>query len=323
MDGRYYIADVFTDVPFGGNPLAVFLDGAELETRQMQAIAREMNLSETTFVTPGSAEGHFRVRIFTPAHEAAVRRPPDDRHRGGPGEHRRDRHALGDRAGGRRRSGARHAPQSRGDAAPRGRAGRAGLHGGSRGRGPCARARRTAIAAPPWLAGYGVPYVFIALIDVAAVSGSALRADRWEALGVLPADPYVFAITGQGDDRVALHARMFAPAHGIVEDPATGSAAAALAGSIRSLKPDNPKSDSVKSDSPKSDSLRSDVLKLGGANGGGRGDAPFRLTIAQGVEMGRPSRIETETYYEGAHVAGISVGGGAVIVGEGRLRHLP
>src|SRR5579871_2528796 len=69
MERRYVVADVFTDTPFGGNPLAVFLDGAGLETRQMQAIAREMNLSETTFVTPGSAPGHFRVRIFTPAHE--------------------------------------------------------------------------------------------------------------------------------------------------------------------------------------------------------------------------------------------------------------
>src|SRR5450759_5037386 len=68
-DARYLLADVFTATPFGGNQLAVFPDAAGLEGPQMQALARELNLAESTFVTPGSAPGRFRVRIFTPAAE--------------------------------------------------------------------------------------------------------------------------------------------------------------------------------------------------------------------------------------------------------------
>jgi trans-2,3-dihydro-3-hydroxyanthranilate isomerase len=62
--------DVFADTPFGGNPLAVFPDAGGLTTMEMQCLAREMNLSETTFVLPARApEADFRVRIFTPAAE--------------------------------------------------------------------------------------------------------------------------------------------------------------------------------------------------------------------------------------------------------------
>jgi len=61
--------DVFTDRPFAGNPLAVFPDAEGLTAVQMQAIASEMNLSETTFVLPPEGDGDARVRIFTPAVE--------------------------------------------------------------------------------------------------------------------------------------------------------------------------------------------------------------------------------------------------------------
>jgi trans-2,3-dihydro-3-hydroxyanthranilate isomerase len=62
--------DVFTERVFGGNPLAVVLDGGGLDDDEMQAIAREMNLSETTFVLPATrADCAARVRIFTPGRE--------------------------------------------------------------------------------------------------------------------------------------------------------------------------------------------------------------------------------------------------------------
>jgi PhzF family phenazine biosynthesis protein len=62
--------DVFTDTPYAGNPVAVVLDGAGLEPEEMQAFARWMNLSETTFVlAPEAPEADYRVRIFTPASE--------------------------------------------------------------------------------------------------------------------------------------------------------------------------------------------------------------------------------------------------------------
>src|SRR5688500_417124 len=67
---RYLHYDVFTDQLFGGNQLAVFLDGRGLAAGAMQAIANEMNFSETTFVLPPENGGtDFRLRIFTPSAE--------------------------------------------------------------------------------------------------------------------------------------------------------------------------------------------------------------------------------------------------------------
>ncbi len=66
---RYVVADVFTDTPLAGNPLAVFTDGRGLDDEQMQRLARELNLSETVFVLPSESRGHARIRIFTPAVE--------------------------------------------------------------------------------------------------------------------------------------------------------------------------------------------------------------------------------------------------------------
>ena len=66
---RFVIADVFTEERFGGNQLAVFTDGSGLDSTTMQNIAREMNYSETTFLLPSEEGGDYRIRIFTPAHE--------------------------------------------------------------------------------------------------------------------------------------------------------------------------------------------------------------------------------------------------------------
>lgn len=67
---EYWVVDVFADRAFAGNPLAVVLDGDDLTTKQMQTIAREFNLSETTFPIKTSAPGaDYRLRIFTPTSE--------------------------------------------------------------------------------------------------------------------------------------------------------------------------------------------------------------------------------------------------------------
>ena len=66
---RYVVADVFTDTPLTGNQLAVFTDARGLDDATMQALAREMNFSETVFVLPAEGDGDARVRIFTPALE--------------------------------------------------------------------------------------------------------------------------------------------------------------------------------------------------------------------------------------------------------------
>jgi len=66
---RYVVVDVFTDRPLAGNQLAVFTDARGLETEAMQALAREINYSESTFVLPAEDGGHAKMRIFTPAQE--------------------------------------------------------------------------------------------------------------------------------------------------------------------------------------------------------------------------------------------------------------
>ena len=66
---RYVVADVFTDTPLEGNQLAVFTDARDLDAGTMQALAKEMNYSESVFVLPAEADGDVRIRIFTPATE--------------------------------------------------------------------------------------------------------------------------------------------------------------------------------------------------------------------------------------------------------------
>jgi trans-2,3-dihydro-3-hydroxyanthranilate isomerase len=66
---RYVIVDVFTDTPLQGNQLAVFTDAREIPEDMLQKIAREMNFSETTFIYPPEADGHVKMRIFTPSSE--------------------------------------------------------------------------------------------------------------------------------------------------------------------------------------------------------------------------------------------------------------
>jgi trans-2,3-dihydro-3-hydroxyanthranilate isomerase len=66
---RYAFADVFTDVAFAGNQLAVFTDARDIPDEQLQPLAREINFSETVFVYPAAGDGHARIRIFTPTLE--------------------------------------------------------------------------------------------------------------------------------------------------------------------------------------------------------------------------------------------------------------
>lgn len=65
----YKVADVFTETPLTGNPVAVFLDARKMDAGRMQRVAREMQLSETVFVLPAEQDGDVRVRIFTPVNE--------------------------------------------------------------------------------------------------------------------------------------------------------------------------------------------------------------------------------------------------------------
>ncbi len=285
---RYLLSDVFTAQAFAGNQLAVLPDAAGLDTRQMQSIAREFNIAETTFITPGSAPGRFAMRIFTPFNELPFAGHPTigsavvlthlGRTEGlseivleekvGP-----VRVALGENAAILFMQGAAETrPHS---IMPVVFADALGL-------------RRDRLVGTPWQAGYGTPFMFVQVQSREDVAAAMLMADRWhgftEALWANRA-VYVFAVTGQDGDRLSVHARMFAPKMGIVEDPATGSAAAALAGSLVT-------------------------------------DATI-IEIDQGIEMGRPSRITAGVTRDAGQITGISIAGQAVVIADGQLIRLP
>lgn len=268
---EFVTVDVFTEKRFGGNPLAVFPDARGLSDQQMQALAAEFNLSETTFVLPPDNPQHdARVRIFTPRSELpfaghpnvgtgymmALRDPdPPERYVfeeiAGLVRVHIQRDAAGQIVGAR--ISAPHA-LSIGIALP-----------------------EEAIAActgltvddvlttahTPLVASVGTPFVVAELTSLEALSraGPDLGAFRrtaveYDSLGQRFGLHLYVRVDG---DATRLRTRMFAPLAGVLEDPATGSANAALAALLTSLAP--------------------------GEN------VDLSYDIAQGVEMGRPSRI--------------------------------
>ena len=290
MAHRFVIADVFTDKPFTGNQLAVFPEAQGLSDRAMQAIAREFNFAESTFVLPAGDPRHAcRVRIFTPKMELPFAGHP-----------------------------------TVGTAAVLARLGRFELAGGNarivleEGIGPVpveiavgkdsVRAHlvsekpietpavhpvRAAVAAAlsvpeaavvdAWFASAGVPFCFIKIKNKQFVDQAVLDRAAWTKHFAKAWSPNLYFFAGETD----LHVRMFAPAFGIEEDPATGSGAVALAGVL--------------------------AARLQAADG------LFAWQIDQGVAMGRPSRIEASAEKRAGRVVRIKVGGATVIAGEGTM----
>ena len=263
----FVTVDVFTERRFGGNPLAVFPDARGLSDRDMQALATEFNLSETTFVLPPDDPAHTaRVRIFNTACEMPFAGHPNvgtGYVLARQGRDRSDVLLFEEQAGlvgvgverdhdGSVAGATIAAPQPLSVTSgppPDLAAACAGL-----------RADDVVLAAhPPLLASVG--YGFVAMevqadaLSRAAPDPAAFRRalDRSPALqGQL--NLYLYAHDPEAGQ---IRARMFAPLSGLVEDPATGSAAAALAALLLSLT----------------------------------GDDAQRREIVQGVEMGRPSRL--------------------------------
>lgn len=229
MSWDYRIVDVFTRTPLEGNPLAVFFDANGLDAPTMQKIAREMNLSETTFVFPPERSGSAaRVRIFTPAKEMLFAGHPTV----GTAWVLRDEGIVAKdcrafvldenvgpvdvRVDDEERIWLR-TPQIR--------------FGNSYDAALCAAAiglePRDLLAAPPAQLTAGNPHVFIALRDKAAVDRAEVDTVALRRLLENEAEPtaiFVFTPTPDG-----AYSRMFANDFGIVEDPATGSATGPLA----------------------------------------------------------------------------------------------
>jgi trans-2,3-dihydro-3-hydroxyanthranilate isomerase len=248
----FILADVFTDRPFGGNPLAVFPRvAAGLATETMQTIARELNLSETTFVfAPDRPDVTCSVRIFTPGSELPfaghptigtalvleavgalaeapnVRRAPDGTIEivlgEGVGPVPVRIAPAGGSAAARAVLTSPRLPAKLGTPLPPEVMARLlGL--------PVGSLAGAALPAAGWSA--GVPFLVIPLKDRAALSRIQLDTATWTAHLKGSATPHILPLT-LADPAAGreVHMRMFAPAMGIAEDPATGAAAVALAG---------------------------------------------------------------------------------------------
>jgi len=216
---RYVVADVFTDRPLVGNQLAVFTDGRDLDDETMQALAREMNFSESVFALPPSEGGHARIRIFTPSTElpfaghpvlgsAFVLAAPLQL-----GEIRLETGSgvvpvVLERDGGRITFGWMSQPVPRWE--------------------PFAQADELLAvlgvesALPVELYDLGPRHVYVALSSEQEVA--SLRPDFGALADVTDAGVNCFAGSG-----TRWKTRMFAPTYGVAEDPATGSAAGPLA----------------------------------------------------------------------------------------------
>lgn len=293
---RYLHYDVFTSRPFEGNQLAVFLDAEGLERRDMQRLTNEMNFAESTFLLPReSAETDVRMRIFTPAREMPMAGHPT--------------------------IGTTFALASLGTI-PRDRPqwvfglnvgpvpvglewGTAGLDLAWMDQGrpefrslvsPAADVLAAVNADPAAFAATGLPleeascgnaFFFLPLATRAAVDACAPDGARFRALrSAFPSGVGVFVFTPErGADDADVYCRMFAPEAGVVEDPATGSAHGPLGGYL----------------------ARQGLVPTGRS-----------IQSAQGVVMGRPSRLQVrvDRGADGA-VTRVHVGGAAVRVGEG------
>lgn len=288
---HYQLVDVFTDRAFGGNPLAVFTDGQGMTLHVMQQIAKEMNLSETTFVLPPDDPQHdYRVRIFTPAVElpmaghptigtafvlalasqAAGQHPtvlqleegvgpitvtiewqadsPADVHMSQPlpvfGSQFSDVETMANML----------------SVEPR---------------------AITQTGLPMQVVSCGVPFLFVPLRSLNDVRSMQFRQDVWEHAVRGFESPHVFVFTQETETREAnVHCRMFAPALGIREDPATGGA---------------------------SGPLGCYLLKYGRIAADSRGAA--HCLSEQGFEMGRPSFISIKITQNGGAISGVQVGG--------------
>ena len=297
MSGRNYaVYDVFTNEALAGNQLAVVFDTDGLDTARMLAIAREFNLSETVFVLRPDHPAHAaRVRIFVPARELPFAGHPTVGSavaiaalRYGKGQHAfvleeivGDIQCRVDSDAGRAEFDLPRLPHRiEYELAPDLIAAALGIAADDVGFG----SHRLSV----WTA--GVPYVTVPVKRIEAIRHAAINAQAWLDLvqlpGAIPAAPYIYCkggdVSGSG-----FHTRMFAPWDGIKEDPATGSAAAALAGAVMAFEH--------------------------------LGEGTTKYVVEQGIEMGRPSFIELSLSLTAGALTNVAIGGQAIKVAEGKL----
>lgn len=288
----YMTLDVFTNRKFTGNQLAVLLDAQGLSRDQMQAITREFNYAESTFVLPPeNPENTARVRIFTPGYEMPFAGHPTvgtaiaiAKARGLKGQIRLELNAGVFPV----------------DVEIRGEGGFAEFENPNlpvvNGAAPATDALAAALSIPaasidtrahqPRRAGAGVDYIYVRA-PIEAVRQAKVNSGAWDALRLdRIVGVYLYDEGGEAPD-AHYHARMFAPDAGVTEDAATGSAAAGFPAQIFAAD--------------------------------GLNDGVHRWVIEQGVEMGRPSRIKATVAVAGGAIKSVRIGGDAVFVATGHL----
>lgn len=288
----YHLLDVFTDTRFGGNQLAVFLDGHLIPENRMQVLARELNLSETVFVfPPDDPNNHFKLRIFTPAMELPMAGHPTVGtayllHQEGKlaAGHARLEEKVGVIPVMIADSGAVKMTQPRPEfgqvienrtlAADLLSLAESELHPDY----------------PVQPVSSGVPFTLIPIKDLAAIRKIKLRQDVWEQHFKNSSAPHIFVFTPETENpQASVHSRMFAPAMGISEDPATGAASGPLGAYL----------------------VQYGLVKAENA---------LHILSEQGIEAGRPSAIQIEVDVEGENITGVRIGGESVYIGAGFIQ---
>jgi trans-2,3-dihydro-3-hydroxyanthranilate isomerase len=290
VDHTFFLADVFTQRAFGGNQLAVFPDARGLSDAAMQALAREFNFSETTFVLPPDDPARDprharRLRIFTPSEELPFAGHPTVgtaavlAAHGEVGESLVLEEGVGpvavEVAGTYSRFTVTAPFETTGEKPP-------------------TAAVAASLSLPgdaildAWYGGIGLHFCYVRLPDAATVDRAVPDRAAWSAGLAGGWSPNLYVFAGEFGDGGLLHARSFVPGTGMEEDPATGSAAAGLVASLAVRSP------SAAAPEP-------------------------ALRIDQGVAMGRPSRIDATAHTRDGRLTGVSIGGHTVIVGQGTI----
>ncbi len=276
---RYVVADVFTDRPLAGNQLAVFTDAREIPEELLQPLAREMNFSETVFVYRAEGDGHARIRIFTPVSELPFAGHPvlgTAFVLGAPLQLAEIRLETGvgvvpvalEREDGRLVFGRMRQPIPTVQPFARGEELLSAL-----------RVEGSELPLELYESGLGNVYVLLPSEEEVASVAPDLGAVA-EAMGAV----HACCAAGSGS-RWKL--RMFAPADGVPEDPATGSAAGPLACHL----------------------ARHGLIGFG-----------EEIVISQGAEIGRPSTLHARVEGSPERIEKVEVGGSAVVVARGEFR---
>ncbi len=292
MPRRFLTLDVFTDTKFAGNPLAVVLDGGGLSDVEMQTIAREFNLSETTFVLPPEdPENTARVRIFTPASELPFAGHPTI----GTAIALAVERSLGPDLRLEENVGVVPVKVTL-TAGGGGAVFKSPLLSEPAGKAPATERIAEALGIDaaeigfdghtPGIFSAGFPVLFVPVRDLQVLGSAYPNMAVWQSMLDGCGGRLAYLYTA-GNDGYDLRARCFAPSDGVMEDPATGSAVATLPGQL----------------------LANEAY----------GDGARGLAIGQGIEMGRESRIDLGFTTTGAALSEVRIGGSAVFVQRGEL----